>query len=57
MSVLLGLGLATLFRQVCKGKHCIHRQIPTMDEIVGKIYRSDSGTGCVTYDLVATKCR
>tara|TARA_B100000073_G_scaffold347477_2_gene361961 strand:- start:255 stop:491 length:237 start_codon:yes stop_codon:yes gene_type:complete len=28
MSILLGLGLATLFKQVCKGKNCVTLMAP-----------------------------
>ena len=33
MSVILGFGLATLFRTVCKGKNCLLFKAPPMDEI------------------------
>ena len=39
MSILLGLGLATLFRSVCNGKMCNIVKAPPMEEINGKIYK------------------
>lgn len=39
MSILLGLGLATLFRTVCKGKRCNVVKAPPMEEIDGQIYK------------------
>lgn len=41
MSILLGLGLATLFRTVCKGSKCKIIKAPPMEEIDGKIYKFD----------------
>jgi hypothetical protein len=41
MSILLGLGLASLFRSVCKGSKCNVIKAPPMEEIDGKIYKFD----------------
>ena len=41
MSILLGLGLATLFRSVCKGSRCKIMKAPPMEEIDGQIYKMD----------------
>lgn len=41
MSILLGLGLATLFRKVCKGTQCKILKAPPMEEIDGQIYKFD----------------
>jgi hypothetical protein len=41
MSLLLGLGLATLFRSVCKGTRCNVIKAPPMEEIDGQIYKID----------------
>ena len=41
MSILLGLGLATLFRTVCKGTRCKIMKAPPMEEIDGQIYKYD----------------
>ena len=41
MSILLGLGLATLFRQMCSGKNCIVTKAPPLEEIDDKIYKFD----------------
>jgi hypothetical protein len=54
MSILLGLGLATLFRSVCKGKNCIVFHAPPLDEFKDKIFKSNGK--CVKYNQVATKC-
>ena len=54
MSVILGFGLATLFRAVCKGKNCMIKHAPPMDEIEGKTYKFDNK--CYTYSTSSQKC-
>jgi len=54
ISVLLGIGLATLFRKVCEGKNCIHFNGPVISEIDGKTYKY--GENCYKYKLEATSC-
>jgi len=54
ISVLLGIGLATLFRKVCEGKNCIHFNGPVISEIDGKTYKY--GEHCYKYKLEATPC-
>lgn len=54
MSILLGFGLASLFRTVCKNKNCIIFHAPPMEELKDKIYKNDGK--CVKYSQVATKC-
>ena len=39
MSIILGFGLASLFRTVCKEKNCLIFMAPPHDEIDGKIYK------------------
>lgn len=54
ISVILGIGLATLFRKVCKDKNCIEFNGPVISEIDGSIYQfADT---CYKYDLKTTKC-
>ena len=54
MSVILGLGLATMFRRVCDSKNCILFNGPVISEIDGKIYKFDEY--CYKYELNAVKC-
>ena len=54
MSVLLGLGLASLFRTVCKGNNCRIFRAPPLDDLNNKIYKSNGK--CVKYVPVTTKC-
>jgi hypothetical protein len=55
MSVLLGLGLASLFRTICKENKCLVFHAPPFDEIKDKIYKTNNGK-CVKYNPIATKC-
>ena len=54
MSIILGFGLATLFRTVCKGKNCMIFKAPPMDEIEDKIYKHQDK--CYKFTPVTTKC-
>jgi hypothetical protein len=54
MSILLGFGLATLFRSVCKDKECIVFQAPPLEEIKDKIFKFDNA--CYKYVPISTKC-
>ena len=54
ISVLLGMGLATLFRKVCEGKNCIQFNGPVISEIDGKTYKY--GEYCYKYNLQAASC-
>lgn len=54
MSVILGFGLATLFRTVCKDKNCIIFEAPSLDKIQDKIYQHEDK--CYKYSAVSTKC-
>jgi hypothetical protein len=54
ISVLLGLGLATLFRKVCKDKSCIAFHGPVISEFDDKIYKT--GDKCYKYKAEHAKC-
>ena len=54
ISVILGVGLATLFRTVCKDKNCITFNGPVISEIDGSIYEFDSK--CYKYNIKTMKC-
>jgi len=54
MSIILGLGLASLFRRLCENNSCIVFYAPPFDEIKGKIYKHDGK--CYTFHPVTTKC-
>ena len=54
MSMLLGFGLASLFRTVCKDKHCLIFSALHLDQIQNKIYKNDNK--CYKYVPETTKC-
>jgi hypothetical protein len=54
MSVLLGIGLATFFRAVCKGKHCRIMSAPPIQEIDGQTYKFDDK--CYKMEKNAINC-
>lgn len=54
MSVILGFGLATLFRAVCKDKNCVIKHAPPTEEIDGKTYKF--GDKCYKYSASSQQC-
>jgi len=54
MSMILGFGLATLFRSVCNGKNCVILHAPQMNEISDKIYSHQDK--CYKFSSEVTKC-
>jgi len=54
ISIILGLGLATLFRQVCKDKNCIKFNGSVYKNIDGKIFQYDDK--CYSYEAETVKC-
>ena len=54
MSVILGFGLATLFRRVCKGRSCIVIKGPKLSEVQGFVYRIDDR--CYKYKHQVVPC-
>jgi hypothetical protein len=54
ISVMLGLGLATIFREACEGKNCLIFNGPVINEIDGKIYKF--GEYCHKYILNPVSC-
>lgn len=54
MSVILGLGLASLFRKVCKNYNCIQMYAAPLDKVEGKIFQL--GDKCVKYNYNTAQC-
>ena len=54
ISIILGLGLATLFRKVCTDKSCIRFNGPIISDLEGKIYKH--GDKCYKYSTNTDKC-
>lgn len=52
ISIILGLGLATIFREVCNERNCIRFSGPIISE--ENVYKHDGK--CSKYVLESTKC-
>lgn len=54
ISILLGIGLASLFRKVCSDKKCIDFDGPVISEIENKIFKHNDK--CYKYETKSEKC-
>lgn len=54
MSIILGIGLATIFRGVCKGKRCRTFAAPSSEELDGQIYNFNGN--CYRLEKNPIKC-
>jgi len=55
ISIIWGLGLATLFRKVCKGRNCIVIKAPDPDNIKNNIYAFQNK--CYKFHPEITSCK
>jgi len=55
MSILLGIGLATFFRAVCKGRYCRIISSPPIEEIENQTYKFNDS--CYTFEKKAINCQ
>ena len=55
ISILLGLGLATLFRKVCNERNCMVFKAPELKEIKDKTFKFDNK--CYKYEESAASCK
>ncbi len=54
MSILLGVGLATLFRHKCQGGRCKIIRAPPLGEVSEKVYKF--GDACYQFEPKSTSC-
>ena len=54
LSIILGFGLASLFRQVCKGKNCYVFKAPSLEETKNQTFKYDGK--CYSYNQIQVKC-
>ena len=54
MSIILGIGLASLFRKVCKDRNCMIFQAPPLAEVTSTVYKH--GSKCYKFTEKSTKC-
>jgi len=54
ISIILGLGLATLFRRVCKERDCLVFHAPEMNKIKGQVFKFNDK--CYKFEEEIEKC-
>jgi hypothetical protein len=54
LSMILGIGLASIFRKVCNGRDCIEYNGPVISDIEGKIFKHDGK--CYKYNYETKVC-
>jgi hypothetical protein len=54
LSILLGLGLSTIFKQSCSGQSCITYHGPILGQIEDKVYQY--GERCYKYTIAPIQC-
>ena len=54
ISVILGLGLASLFRKVCNDRNCLVFKAPEIKKIENQVFEFDDK--CYKFNKKATKC-
>jgi hypothetical protein len=54
LSIILGIGFATVFRKICKDGSCIDFHGSVIGDLEEKIYQHDEK--CYKYTTVASKC-
>ena len=54
VSILLGLGLSTLFRKLCSDRNCLAFYGVPEDKILNKIFQQDEN--CFRYQPRSTRC-
>jgi hypothetical protein len=54
ISIVLGLGIASLFRKVCKDRSCISFRAPPLKDLEKDTYKLDDK--CYEYKTKAVKC-
>ena len=54
ISVILGIGLASLFRKACKDRNCLHFKGPSISKIKNNIFKSEDG--CVQFNEISVSC-
>ncbi len=54
ISIMLGMGLATLFHRSCTGNKCLEFNGPVISEVDGKIYKFNDY--CHQYEMNPVSC-
>ena len=56
MSIILGLGIASLFHQTCKGKNCVLVHAPPISSVTNTVFKHPSSDRCIRYEINPVKC-
>lgn len=54
ISILLGLGLASIFRKSCESRNCLIFQAPSFEEVDSKVYKHNNR--CYKYKEQSVVC-
>lgn len=54
ISIILGLGVATLFRKVCKDRSCLVFKAPSIEKIGDQVFKYNNK--CYKFNETATSC-
>ena len=54
ISIILGLGIATLFRKVCKDRSCLVFKAPPIEKISGQVFKYNNK--CYKFKETAATC-
>lgn len=55
ISIIIGLGLAAIFRKVCNDRDCIIIRGPPIEEVTSNVYGFDGK--CYKYKAKSTSCK
>ena len=55
ISIIWGLGIACLFKRVCKGKNCVVVKGPDPEKLKGKIFKYNDD--CFKYNTYSVSCK
>lgn len=54
ISIILGIGLASLFRKSCESRNCFVFKAPKLDEVESTVYKHDNK--CYQFKTRSAKC-
>uniref|UniRef100_A0A6C0IJ80 Uncharacterized protein n=1 Tax=viral metagenome TaxID=1070528 RepID=A0A6C0IJ80_9ZZZZ len=54
ISFILGMGMASLFRKICKDRNCLVFKAPDFDEVTKNVYTYDNK--CYSFKKEAVEC-
>lgn len=55
ISIILGLGIASLFRKKCENNDCLNYVLPNLDDINKNVYKYDNN--CYKFETNVIECK